>query len=371
MPNPTRSAAFGMSILVTIIGLSGCNQPDEITTYTIPTKIPTALEAGKERMLAVMAPQGDAAWFFKVTGPESAIEPIAETFKSFTQSVAFAGGEPQLNELPDGWRLGGDNPMRFATITIETPEKQLEISVSRLGIQADWDQYAADNVNRWRKQLGLEASTEKWAEGEPFEMTNADPGAVWVDLTGKASAGGGSMAPFAGGAMAGGPMAGRPNAQPPMASGSVPPAAKPESKLKFDRPEGWRDGRMSMMRMAAFNVGPEDTEDSVTQAEVTVIIAGGDLRGNVARWIGQVRDGTPPDDVVDKAMEDAEKLSVSGLDATRYVLLPDDGSTGNAIDATIVPQDSGMSLFIKMTGPVETVKTQHDALTAFIESIKL
>ena len=136
--------------------------------------------------------------------------------------------------------------------------------------------------------------------------------------------------------------------------------------LKFDRPADWRDGRMSMMRMAAFNVGPEDT-----QAEVTVITAGGDLRGNVARWIGQVRDGTPPDDVVDKAMETAEELTVSGIKAKRYVLLPEDGSTGNAIDATIVPQDSGMSLFIKMTGPVETVKTQHDALTAFIESITL
>ncbi len=55
--------------------------------------------------------------------------------------------------------------------------------------------------------------------------------------------------------------------------------------------------------MAAFSVGPEDSA-----AELTVIPAGGDLRGNVARWIGQVRGDQAPDEMVDKALADAQAV---------------------------------------------------------------
>ena len=36
-------------------------------------------------------------------------------------------------------------------------------------------------------------------------------------------------------------------------------------------------------------------------------------------------------------------------------LAGEDATSGTAIDATIVPIDGGMSLFVKMTGPAETV----------------
>lgn len=51
--------------------LPGCDKPDPIVTYTIRTKVPGQLLAGKDRMLAVMLPKGPDVWFFKVTGPES------------------------------------------------------------------------------------------------------------------------------------------------------------------------------------------------------------------------------------------------------------------------------------------------------------
>ena len=91
---------------------------------------------------------------------------------------------------------------------------------------------------------------------------------------------------------------------------------------------------MSSMRLAAFNVGPEDKS-----AEITVIPAGGDLRGNVARWLGQVRNGTVADEVVDQALENAQDVTVAGKPGKtvpnrwpKMMLSPK-----MAIDATIVP----------------------------------
>ena len=141
---------------------------------------------------------------------------------------------------------------------------------------------------------------------------------------------------------------------------------KPDPRLKFDRPDGWRDGRMNSMRMAAFNVGPDDR-----LAEITVIPAGGDLRGNVARWLGQVRGSVAPEEVVDAAMKAAKDVTVDGRDGKRFILSGEDEDKGTAIDATIVPIDGGMSLFVKMTGPIETLKEQTEKIDAFLESIKL
>ncbi|NNE00852.1 MAG: hypothetical protein HKN47_26350 [Pirellulaceae bacterium] len=168
-------------------------------------------------------------------------------------------------------------------------------------------------------------------------------------------------APFAdGGTRAGG---GLPTTSPGSETGTRP--VKPSDALKFERPDGWRDGKMSSMRLAAFNVGPE-----AESAEVTVMAAGGDLRANVARWIGQVIGEQPATDVVDTALENAEKLDVSGRPAQRFLLTGTDADSGNAIDATIVPLDSGASMFIKMTGPVATVNEQRDALGSFLQSLK-
>lgn len=348
-------------------------------------------------MLVGMLPRGEKVWFFKVTaGPEKAVDTIEAQFRKFVETVQFESKSPNLSELPEGWRRGGEKQMRFASIDVTTPGKQLDISISSLprppstigeqGSKDDWDKYVVLNVNRWRGQLGLDPSEEKWAGGEPIELASSDGQAVWLDIVGDASAGSGSMGgpmaqrggPFSGGPMSGGPMSGGgpfsgANAT-PSTSSDAPTKQASNSKLKFDRPDGWRDGRMSSMRWAAFNVGeapdPENPEAENLQAEVTVMPAGGDLRGNVARWIGQVIGGQPDDAVVDKALEDAAKLQVSGREAQRFVLTGDDKTKGTAIDATIVPMEGGVNMFIKMTGPAATITEQSEALGKFLKSLQ-
>ena len=72
-----------------------------------------------------------------------------------------------------------------------------------------------------------------------------------------------------------------------VASTAASTAAEAESSLlTFSIPEGWRAGKRSMMRKAAFVVG-----DGESTAEITVIDlsrGAGELLPNVNRWRGQV-----------------------------------------------------------------------------------
>lgn len=343
------------------LGLSGCQSEEGIVKYSIPTEVPVQLRQGQERMLAAMVPQQDQVWFFKVTGPEAAIESIEETFRNFVTEVSFQGGIPQLAELPEGWQRAGEKPMRYASIDITTPGKQLDLSVSSLPRSSDWDGYVKMNVNRWRGQLGLPESEEKWGGGEPLEVAAAEGTTVWVDIVGNSEDAEpmSGMAPFA----ASTPSDAR-STPPMMAPANDAPAA--ESSLDFEKPAGWREGRMTSMRMAAFDVGPPEAA-----AELTVIQASGDVRGNVARWMGQIRPGGVSDADVDAALAEAQELEVDGRRSQRFLLVGEDPDSGTAIDATIIPFDGGTSLFVKMTGPVQTVRAESEAIAAFLESLQL
>ncbi|MDA8744189.1 hypothetical protein N9N28_06105 [Rubripirellula amarantea] len=439
MSTHPRNTFWFLLIVSGLVFATGCERTEPITTYTIPTRAPAELREASQRMLAGMVPHGSDVWFFKVTGPEEAIELVAEDFRKFIETIQWDDDAPELSQLPEGWKLsGGESQFRYASINVETPSKQLDISVSKLGRQADWDAFVAMNVNRWRGQLGLPPSQDKWASAAALEVETADGDSVWLDIVGDASASSSSMmgsamgssmnAPFAGGAASRSQM---PASVPPMLA--QPDAAdapsEPDPRVKFERPEGWRDGRMSSMRMAAFNVGPEESP-----AEITVIPAGGDLRGNVARWIGQVRGSVAPDEVVDKAIQSAQLVTVDGREGQRFFLTAEDSSGGEdavadsadaegdngadaegegegdadaevevedadtnadtdtdadadaesdmdtesagadadatAIDATIIPLEGGMSLFIKMTGPRSTVEEQSSTIADFLASLK-
>jgi hypothetical protein len=325
--------------------------------------------------------------------------------------MEFTDGTPVIGELPVNWKRGANRPMRFASIDINTPAQQLDLSISQLARSDQWDALVTSNVVRWRKQVGLDGTEEKWSSAEELQWKGAaaEDAAIWVDVTGRPEETAGSPmmadAPFAqmgagvksDGETPADPHAGLPratreqiaaqaeaakeknksdNVEPmPSVNASLPKAEEsdssesedPASKLKYDRPDGWRDGRMSMMRLAAFDVGPEDAT-----AEVTIINAGGDLRGNVARWMGQVRKSAVPDEEVDAVLENAEKFEVAGRSAQRFVLMPEDvdAADASAIDATIIPIENSFSMFVKMTGPPSTIKAQTEQMKSFLLSIE-
>jgi hypothetical protein len=119
------------------------------------------------------------------------------------------------------------------------------------------------------------------------------------------------------------------------------------------------------MRLASFDVGPEDSV-----AEMTVIVAGGDLRGNVKRWLGQVIQGEASEEMVDQAIEESAQIQVDGREAQRFLMRDEGDDAAMCIDATIVPLDEQQNVFIKMTGPVKTVESQGDTIGNFLESLQ-
>jgi hypothetical protein len=353
----------------------GCSKPAAIEVYTIPTKLPEQLRTDqvRERMLAAMVAKSDRVWFFKVTGPETAIDEIDSTFRQFVEQIEFADNAPDLSALPDGWRERAGDEFRFATLNVDTPTKQLDVSISHLPLQEGWDEYVKSNVNRWRGQLNLSPSEEKWAGGESLDVVAADQEGVWVDLLGEPGTSPAPMSPpfaqthpealmRASSAATDAERAGTAGQR----ASATPAQAKSDERLQFAQPDGWRVGRGGGIRLAAFWAGPEDS-----QAELTVIPAGGDVRGNVARWLSQVHEGEVPAEVVDKAIADAKQLEVDGHPSQRFFLTGDDPSKGEAIDATIIQLENGYSLFVKMTGPADTVAQQEDAIASFLNSLEM
>ncbi len=337
--------------------------PPPSSAGTLPSQSanPTVRLPSDERMLAAMVPKGSDVWFFKVKGEKKPVASIAKTFREFVEGVQFEQGAPNLDTLPESWTRGGARAFRYATLDVKTPAGKLDVSVSKLVRQQDksWAEQVDMNVNRWRGQMGLPPSTEKWAGGQPLSVATADEGSVWVDLAGDAGSGTAKVPAMDT------PVAGQKSSG--LSDGTE--AGNKTEPVTYQRPQGWRDGRMSSMRLAAFNVGPENQS-----AEITVIAAGGDLRGNVARWLGQVRKGTVADEVVDQALENAQDVTVAGKPGKRFLLLgEEDAAPRLAIDATIVPlgTDGASSLFIKMTGPAKTVENQVDAITLFLKTLKL
>ena len=362
MKNPIFYAFIVIAAVLTAGG--GCGKPASIESYVISTEVPSELMPKKQRMLGAMFPRGDQVWFFKVTGPESSIAEMGSDFREFVEGISFADQGPLLNDLPQGWRRAADKPMRFASLSVETPEKQLDVSISSLTRQEDWDQQVLANVNRWRGQLGLEASSEPMAGGEVLAAASSDGPGVWVDLTGEPSNASAPMTP---------PFAGS-NPMAPAATlsqsaetkgATTNRASNNDSRIQYTRPSDWRDGRASSMRLASFDVGPEDSV-----AEMTVIVAGGDLRGNVKRWLGQVIQGEASEEMVDQAIEESAQIKVDGREAQRFLMRDEGDDAAMCIDATIVPLDEQQNVFIKMTGPVKTVESQGDTIGNFLESLQ-
>ena len=112
-------------------------------------------------MLAAVLPDGDRAWFFKVTGPIAEIDSRADEIGEFFASVRLAPGKPHpdwqlARRLAGAARLG----MRAATLLIPAGAKPLELSVTVLP-WAGGPEAMLSNVNRWRGQMQLAPTDEQ------------------------------------------------------------------------------------------------------------------------------------------------------------------------------------------------------------------
>ncbi|WP_428940784.1 hypothetical protein [Fontivita pretiosa] len=143
-------------------------------------------------------------------------------------------------------------------------------------------------------------------------------------------------------------------------------AAGGAGTLRWDVPEGWQAIAAGQMRVAAYQVSPQNPE-----VVLTVIPLGpeaGELLPNVNRWEGQI--GLPPSKPQDLPRV-VKRIEVAGKAVDLIDLSgPEDANPRLALLAAIVPHE-GRVWFFKLAGPMQVVAAQREKFESLIRSIRV
>ncbi len=126
-------------------------------------------------------------------------------------------------------------------------------------------------------------------------------------------------------------------------------------------PEGWSAQPASGMRLATIVI---PTSSGTLNASITEF--GGDLAGNVNRWRGQIGLPQLPEKDVLANLEKVDTAIGQGYIAA----LTNPSSPAKAMLAAIIPRPSGTSVFIKVTGPADALKSIASPFRQFTQSLK-
>jgi hypothetical protein len=383
-----------------LAAVAGCGESEQIRTYTVPkepkievaaapatTATPPVAEAPAvkpgeptDRMLTAVVPVDGQAWFFKIVGPIAVVEKHEQQLNNFFATLGVtADGKPTW-KLPEGWKEGGERPMRYATLLMPTADKPLEVAVSA-AIWPGTKESLVANVDRWRGQLKLPPTDAESVAKDIREIKAGDKTITIVDLRGRYT--GGMMPPFAGGV--GAPSRGTPGAasnlppgHPPVeANPSAPPAASNQPPApevpKFTAPKDWKQISASGMKVAAFALGEGDerAEVAITPFSLNAGPSIADPLQNTNMWRSAV--GLPPikqDDLT----KYTETIEIEGNPAIYVRIVPDAAEPSqsqikNATLAAMAKSDDQI-WFIKFNGDRDLVTAQEESFKTFVKSLR-
>ncbi len=194
MPRIRLFIYLGFAILV-----AGCGKPaDDIRAYTVPrekekepAKKPAPEAQDKYRMLGAIIPAEQGySWFVKFVGPTEVVSPLEGDFQTFVQSIRPDDKKPAWT-APPKWTEAPPRATRLATFKNGPAEMYLS---------GPFGGGLLENVNRWRKEVGLREVKETELKDAVTEIKLGDKTAYTVDLRGPTWSGGmpGMNAPFAG-----------------------------------------------------------------------------------------------------------------------------------------------------------------------------
>jgi hypothetical protein len=334
--------------------ICGCEKTEKISEYTVPKH--ESLQTSEyladfdrrhppdERMLAVIVPNGELFWFFKLQGPVKQVADRKTDVLEFLKSARFVHPDKLNWTLPPNWRElpGDERQMRVATIVLDGPAA-LEIAVSNLSVHPDRpinDQVLA-NVNRWRQQLAL-APIEEYDFSWRTEKIEIDHSAGYLlDITG------------------------RPQPKP---AGMQMPKRQPKPQETrqqrdqtggpvYEKPEGWEEGQGNQFSRVALQA-----RDGESQVVITISSAGGSRLANVNRWRAQVH--LPP--VTEDQLDSLGKKVAVGASAGEQFEMTNDGRTIFAV----IFEDRGRTWFIKLDGNPELAERERSKFEAFLKSLR-
>ncbi len=317
-------------------------------------------ESKPARMLSAIVMRSDAAWFFKLQAPPEDVAEVEKAIDDFYAALSFSESGAAEWDLPESWSEKPGSATRFATL--EVGEKELEMSVTRLGPQ---DLLA--NVNRWRKQLGqrpLGGPADLVAENGVKQVKLSNGETLYrIDITGTSS-GGGMRPPFAP-FMQGGGTGRNPHAGLPTRGSSPKPAGV---TLKYELPDGWTEAPASPPRLATFRIG-----EGEKRAEVALFEFG---PGNDAMvvsfvniWIGEVGQTKLP---ADSDLGDVtESVKVAGMPGELLDVSEAGDDPGRKGITGIVIRGESKTWVVKLSGPREVVERERSHLDEFLGSIEV
>ncbi len=144
-------------------------------------------------IVTAFAHRDGASWFYKLQGPEAVVAAQKPAFIGFLKTVRIKAGSAPAAEVvgsapaapefkwkvPEGWQTLPAGQMQVAKFAVPAHDgAKAEVFVSVFPSESGG---ALANVNRWRKQLGLDAVDDEGLKAlvSPIE---AVPGAILVDL---------------------------------------------------------------------------------------------------------------------------------------------------------------------------------------------
>jgi len=152
------------------------------------------------RIVTAMLHRPEGSWFFKLAGDETAVAAHKAEFLEFAKTIRFleddasagnaaaapraqppaqaAPPEPKWT-VPEGWKAGSAGPMQVAKFIV--PEQEGAKAEAAVSVFPNESGGTLANVNRWRKQLGLEETDEAGLK-EFVTPLDAAPNAILVDL---------------------------------------------------------------------------------------------------------------------------------------------------------------------------------------------
>jgi hypothetical protein len=151
-----------------------------------------AREGDNLRIVTAFAHRGNDSWFYKLQGSEAVVAAQKPAFLEFLKSVRIKEGSsseitaaPEPTKptpkwtVPDGWQTLKPGQMQIAKFAVPAVDKaQAEVTVSVFPSNTGG---TLANVNRWRRQLGLNDTDEAGLKecAQPMEGV---PGAELVEL---------------------------------------------------------------------------------------------------------------------------------------------------------------------------------------------
>jgi hypothetical protein len=345
----------------------GCHSEESVRQYRVPkpellyaanhvakqadsSDRQSVAQAPTDRMLAAIVPRTEQTWYFKMTGPTAAVAAQEPAFRSLIESLKF---DPEASQpswtLPDTWEQRAGTGQRQATLVANAGGQELEVSISQLTTSSSPDS-TLDNVNRWRRQMGLTPITIDQLPEQSTTVAIADGTATLVNLEGN----------FKQTGMAGSSLA-------PSVDQSIdkPKSSAKKKRVVFVKPETWTEEPTVRFSDATLAIRDGDASARITVSSLPG--DGGGLLQNLNRWNGQA--GLPPLSEQDIASK-TEKIAVHGIEGFYLEAAPASAAESRLAIYGWVGMQANESWFVKIQGDAELLQKQRDAFRGFLTSLK-